>query len=394
MKSETLETHGVISSIFSPEDVSSCITLLLNSLGLMITDFSQSNTQELIRRVSSLLLMKKQLIAINDEATVLTHRDDQHRQALIDKEMKIDDLEQQIKNLQRQNDNLTAQISSRSSTGAMEIQQLQEKEEEIAELKKQIKSLSLETSTSQTSLLTKEKQIQSFRLSTSSVIEELEASKSQLTQQTIDLQQQVVNLTSELADLKGMKESNEKTIATQRSLLEMKEDSIKELTKKVETLSSLSSQLRNTNDQSTSQNTIIITQLKRDIADKDKKIKELEDELDDAEDALDDEKDITAKLRKDLKDITESRDHLRNDLKEVETDNDELIEELKKANELNKQYQEKEKEYLEKLHEKDELQNQVITLKQMVSELQAYNKAKEQDIPQCERIEGPVVVCK
>lgn len=394
MKSETLETHGVISSIFSPEDVSSCITLLLNSLGLMITDFSQSNTQELIRRVSSLLLIKKQLIAINDEATVLTHRDDQHRQALIDKEMKIDDLEQQIKNLQRQNDNLTAQISSRSSTGAMEIQQLQEKEEEIAELKKQIKSLSLETSTSQTSLLTKEKQIQSFRLSTSSVIEELEASKSQLTQQTIDLQQQVVNLTSELADLKGMKESNEKTIATQRSLLEMKEDSIKELTKKVETLSSLSSQLRNTNDQSTSQNTIIITQLKRDIADKDKKIKELEDELDDAEDALDDEKDITAKLRKDLKDITESRDHLRNDLKEVETDNDELIEELKKANELNKQYQEKEKEYLEKLHEKDELQNQVITLKQMVSELQAYNKAKEQDIPQCERIEGPVVVCK
>ena len=67
---------------------------------------------------------------------------------------------------------------------------------------------------------------------------------------------------------------------------------------------------------------------------------------------------------------------------------------LKKANDLNKQYQEKEKEYLEKLHEKDELQNQVITLKQMVSELQAYNKAKEQDIPQCERIEGPVVVCK
>ena len=141
MKSETLETHGVISSIFSPEDVSSCITLLLNSLGLMITDFSQSNTQELIRRVSSLLLIKKQLIAINDEATVLTHRDDQHRQALIDKEMKIDDLEQQIKNLQRQNDNLTTQISSRSSTGAIELQQLQEKEEEIAELKKQIKSL-------------------------------------------------------------------------------------------------------------------------------------------------------------------------------------------------------------------------------------------------------------
>lgn len=99
------------------------------------------------------------------------------------------------------------------------------------------------------------------------------------------------------------------------------------------------------------------------------------------------------KLRKQLKEIADSRDSLRNELKSLDEENLKLSEELDKSNESNKRFQEKEKDYLERLHEKDELQNQVLMLQQQVTELKAYNKAKEQNVPQCERVDGPIVVC-
>ena len=393
---ETLESKGIQSSLFSPEDVNSALTLCINSLTVLTKDFNESESQDLIRRISSLMLVKKQLIVVNDNTSLLIHRDDQHRKALMEKEAKIDELEGEIQSLKANMDTANTQISSQSRELSEMKQRLEGRNREIAMVKEDQALAWRQNSASGDSQIAQlQQRLQEASELRSGLMRERDDLAAQLAQEKLDNE----DLKREVAKLKKENEETEARLmevttiqlelAAQQDSHADQEQTITDLRSKLEEISAANAKLMDEKMRLLSDFTVQITDLKRKLTDR-------EDEIDDLEDSLDNEKDATEKLRKENKELVEVRDHLRSDVKELEADNDDLREQLERFNERSKQNQDTEQRYQRVLSENTKLKAQLDATQQQLESLQRQVESLPliKDIPQCEDVQGEVKICR
>ena len=392
---ETLESKGLQSSLLSPEDVNTALTLCINSLTILTKDFNESESQDLIRRISALLLVKKQLILVNDNTSVLIHREDQHRKALVEKEAKIDELERTIESLKSESANISTELSSRTRELSEIKQRLEGRNREIEMVKEEQAFAWKQTSASGDDQMAQlQQQLQESSKLRSNLMHERDDLAAQLAQQQHDNE----DLKREVEKLKKENEETEARLmevtsiqlelATQQDSYVEQEQTINDLKSELDEMTASNAKLMDEKMKLLSDFTVQITDLKHKLSVKD-------DEIDDLEDSLDVEKELTEKLRKENKELIESRDHLRLDVKDLEADNDELRDQLESFNEKSKQSQESEQKYQRALDDNAKLKSQLTAAQQQLATLQRQMECMPvmNDIPQCEDVQGEVKIC-
>ena len=372
---DTLESHGVVTSLFSPEDISTALKLCINSLVVMMNIFTQSSNQELIRRVSVLNLLKKQVVLVNNEVQVVVHREDQHRQALMDLEMKVEDSEAVVKALRTENDQLVAQLSSKNYDLHSAQQQLKERMQEMEVMQ----------NAGQQNTRAGEEQLEAIRASFNKRLQESSDAKCQLVREKEALRAQISELQREVEVKKAELSEKEKEVTRQEKLAATKDTMVEALRKQLKEQTATLQALKEEASKTQSSTAVEASGLKQTLIEKEKKIKQLQDDLDDAEDNLDDEKEVTEKLRKENRELSEARDRLRGDVKELEHDNEELTEKLKKQTALGEQLKKKSTECLAATREKEEARAQLAAVQRELSMVQ-------QELEGMKRLQSRVVV--
>lgn len=160
----------------------------------MMNVFTRSSNQELIRRVSVLNLLKKQVVLVNDEVQVVVHREDQHRQALMEQEMKVEDAEAAVKALREENEKLTAQLTSKNYDLHSTQQQLQERMQEMEVL---------QTAGKRREARAGEEQLEAIRASFNKRLQESADAKCELVREKEALRAQVSELQREVETKKA-----------------------------------------------------------------------------------------------------------------------------------------------------------------------------------------------
>ena len=373
---DTLESHGVVTALFSPEDISTALRLCINSLVVMMNVFTRSSNQELIRRVSVLNLLKKQVVLVNDEVQVVVHREDQHRQALMEQEMKVEDAEAAVKALREENEKLTAQLTSKNYDLHSTQQQLQERMQEMEVL---------QTAGKRREARAGEKQLEAIRASFNKRLQESADAKCELVREKEALRAQVSELQREVETKKAELAHREQEAARQEKLAATKDTMVEALRKQLKEQTAALQAVKEEMSKAQSSTTVEASELKQTLIEKEKKIQQLQDDLDDAEDSLDDEKEVTEKLRKENRELSEARDRLRGDVKELEHDNEELTEKLKNQTVLGEQLKKKSAECMAAAKEKEAAQAQLAAVQQELSLVQ-------QELEGLKRLQSRVVV--
>lgn len=385
---DTLESHGVITSLFSQEDIGNALLLCINSLVVMMNVFTQSSNQELIRRVSVLNLLKKQIVLVKDEVQVIVHREDQHRQALMEQEMKVDESEAALKTLKSENEKLSSELTAKNYDLHAAQQQLKEKTRELELLQADVKA-----SGKRVTSTASEAQLEAIRSSFNRQLKESSDAKGEVMRERDELKLQMDALQRQLESKDAELDSRQQAIAKQEKVVATKDTMIEALRKQVNDQTASIQLLKDELSKNQSSTTLESSELRQKILEKEKKIQELQDDLDDAEDNLDDEKEVTEKLRKENKELAEARDRLRGDVKDLERDNEELTEELKRQAALGEQLKRKDAECQRVAREKETLETQLSQARQELEGMKKLQAKVVVPTPKLEEVEGDHIHC-
>ncbi len=399
---ETLESKGVITNLLTPEDIHAALTLCVNSLSVLATSYGQSEAPALVRCVSPVLLVKKQLMMVNDETGILVRREDQHREALMNQDSRIDELEDQVKALQHNNEALQEQLETSNYENHSLQQKVREREREVQTVRRDMMVLqgltpaaapptSNDTGKSVEEL---ERQLDTLRQQYTQRMKEDDEAQAALMQEKESLEEQLNKKSRDIEELHKQVMKLEADLDKQEKLVEVKDTSIAALKTEIEQTRLRLAQVQEEKSQDVSSTAVTVTELKRLLAEKDRQLKEKQDALDDAEDALDDEKDLTTKLKKDNRDLVEARDRLRADVKDLEEDNDELLEQVKKATEQAKQIAIMEAESSSLRERIATLTQETTVLKKKLETASRSVSQTPKPIPVCEEVPGKVLECR
>lgn len=399
---ETLESKGVITNLLTPEDIHAALTLCVNSLSVLATSYGQSETPALVRCVSPVLLVKKQLMMVNDETGILVRREDQHREALMNQDSRIDELEDQLKTLQRSNETLQEQLETSNYENHSLQQKVREREREVQMVRRDMMVLQGLTpaaapptsSDASKSVEELERQLDVLRQQYTQRMQEDNDAQTALMHEKESLEEQLNKKTRDVEEMRKQIMKLEAELDKQEKLVEVKDTSITALKSEIEQTKQRLVQVQEQKSQDVSSTAVTVTELKRLLAEKDRQLKERQDALDDAEDALDDEKDITAKLKKDNRDLIEARDRLRADVKDLEEDNDELLEQVKKATEQAKQLAATEAECSSLRERIQTLMQETSVLKKKLETASRSVVKVPTPVPVCEEVPGKVMECR
>lgn len=347
---ETLESKGVVSSLLSPDDIHAALTLCINSLSVLANASSQSEMPEMVRCVSPILLVKKQLVMVNDETAMLIRREDQHREALMGQDAQIDELQQRVENMKRLNEALQGQVDNGSYENHALQQKLRERERELQTVRRDmmvlqgmtpaaVAPLPADNGVDTASLEDMERQLDQMRQQFTQRVQEDTELQEELQREKETLETNLHKKTVEVTELQRQVTTLTEDLEKQTRMVEVKDTNIAALKAEVEKVNQRLVELQEAKSQDVSSSTVAVTELKRLLAERDRQLREKQDALEDAEDALDDERDITAKLKRENSELKLSRDGLRNDVKDLEQDNEELLEQAKKVTELSKKLQ-------------------------------------------------------
>ena len=220
---------------------------------------------------------------VNDETAILVRRDDQHREALMQQDAKIDALETQVSALQRTSDGLQRQLDASTRETHSLQQQLRDREREVQRLRAEPALQGVAASVDSSEAVEEmERQLSALRAEMDQRLQEeaearetVEAARSraeeaaqQQAREVKTLQQRVATLEAEATQAARMAEVKETSLAAARA--------------EAEAATARYRKLQEQKSQEVSSSTLAVTELKQQLAEKEHALQEKQDALDDA----------------------------------------------------------------------------------------------------------------